>query len=75
LTEGNQENKDCFSACAIWMDASLPWFSSVQENLHFPRNSRPNLAQYISERPELTFHGEKSKTAKTKKQKEKTKHR
>jgi hypothetical protein len=54
LTEGNEENKDCFSACAIWMDASLPWFSSVQKNLHFPRNSRPNLAQYISERPEVT---------------------
>jgi len=54
LTEGNEENKDCFSACAIWMDASLPWFSSVQKNLHFPRNSQPNLAQYISERPEMT---------------------
>jgi hypothetical protein len=46
------------------MDASLPWFSSVQKNLHFPRNSRPNLAQYISERPEMTFHGEKSEKAK-----------
>jgi hypothetical protein len=33
-----------------------------------PRNSRPNLAQYISERPELTFHDEKSKKAKTTKE-------
>jgi hypothetical protein len=55
LTEGNEENKDCFSACAIWMDASLPWFSSVQKNLHFSRNSLPNFAQYIYERPKLIF--------------------
>jgi len=54
LTEGNEENKDCFSGCAIWMDASLPWFSSVQKNVNFPRNTRPNLAQYINERPEAT---------------------
>jgi hypothetical protein len=39
------------------MDASLPCFSSVQKNLHFPRNSRPNFAQYISERPEVTPKG------------------
>jgi len=55
LTKGNEDNKDCFSACAIWMDALLPWFSSVQ-NLHFSRNTRPNVAQYISERPKLTSH-------------------
>jgi hypothetical protein len=65
LTEGNEENKDCFSACAIWMDASLPWFSSAQKISNFPRNSRPNLAQYISERPELTSYGKKPKKAKT----------
>jgi hypothetical protein len=47
------------------MDASLPWFSSVQKNLHFPRNSKPNLAQYISERPEVTSHDEGSEKAKT----------
>jgi hypothetical protein len=68
LTEGNEENKDCFSACATWMDASLPWFSSVQKNLHFPRNRRPNLAQYISERPEMISHDEKPKKAKTAKE-------
>jgi len=26
---------------------------------NFPRNSQPNLAQYISERPEVTFHDRK----------------
>jgi len=31
LSRAGEENKDCFSACAIWMDASLPWFSSVQK--------------------------------------------
>jgi hypothetical protein len=31
FAEGNEENKDRFSACAIWMDASLPWFSSAQK--------------------------------------------
>src|SRR5436190_11900904 len=35
-----------------------------KKNSNFPRNSRPNLAQYISERPELSSHGEKSKKAK-----------
>jgi Chaperone of endosialidase len=32
---------------------------------HFPRNSQPNFAQYISEQPEMSSHGEKSKKAKT----------
>jgi hypothetical protein len=32
---------------------------------NFPRNSRPNSAQYTGERPELISHGEKSKKAKT----------
>jgi hypothetical protein len=32
---------------------------------NFMRNSRRNFAQYISERPELTSHGEKPKKAKT----------
>jgi hypothetical protein len=31
----------------------------------FSRNTRPNLAQYISERPELTSHDETPKKAKT----------
>jgi hypothetical protein len=35
------------------------------KNLHFPRNSQPNFAQYISERPELTSHDETPKKAKT----------
>jgi len=41
---------------------------------NFPRNTRPNLAQYISEQPELTSHGEKPKKAKTTKGKLKMKH-
>jgi hypothetical protein len=32
---------------------------------NFLCNSQPNLAQYISERPEMISHGEKSKKAKT----------
>jgi hypothetical protein len=32
---------------------------------NFPRNTRPNCAQYITERPELISHGEKPKKAKT----------
>src|SRR5205807_10262834 len=39
---------------------------------HFLRNSRPNLAQYISERLEITSHGEKPKKAKTTKRKSST---
>jgi hypothetical protein len=31
---------------------------------NFLRNSQPNLAQYISERPEMISHGEKSKKPK-----------
>jgi len=31
----------------------------------FLRNSRPNFAQYISERPEMTSHDEKPKKVKT----------
>jgi hypothetical protein len=31
----------------------------------FLRNSQPIFAQYMSERPELTSHGERSKKAKT----------
>lgn len=34
---------------------------------NFSRNSQPIFAQYISERPELTSYGEKSKKAKTRK--------
>jgi hypothetical protein len=34
----------------------------------FPRNLRPNFTQYTSERPEMTFHDEKSKKAKIKKE-------
>jgi len=49
------------------MAASLPWFSSVRKKLHFPRNSRPNLAQYNSERPEVTSYGEKSEKPKQQK--------
>jgi len=30
-----------------------------------PRNSWPNFAQYICERPEMTSHGGKSKKVKT----------
>jgi len=39
---------------------------------NFPRNTRPNLAQYISEQPEVTSHGEKPKKAKTTKRKSST---
>jgi len=39
---------------------------------NFLRNSRPNLAQYISERLEMTSHGEKPKKAKTTKRKSST---
>jgi hypothetical protein len=31
----------------------------------FPRNAAPNSAEYHSERPEMTSHDEKSRTAKT----------
>ena len=31
----------------------------------FPRNTPPNLAQYMSERPDMSSHGEKSEKAKT----------
>ncbi|PYL67448.1 MAG: hypothetical protein DMF28_09165 [Verrucomicrobia bacterium] len=34
----------------------------------FPRNTWPNFAQYTSERPEMSSHGEKSGKAKTTKQ-------
>jgi hypothetical protein len=37
----------------------------IRGHSNFPRNSQPNFAQYISERPELTSHGEKPKKAKT----------
>ena len=32
---------------------------------NFPRNAVPNLTEYISERPEMIPHDEKSKKAKT----------
>ncbi|PYK77734.1 MAG: hypothetical protein DME40_00695 [Verrucomicrobia bacterium] len=50
--------------------AVLVFFCS--KNLHFPRNSRPNLAQYISERPAMISHDEKPKKAKTTKTKSST---
>jgi len=50
--------------------AVLVFFCS--KNLHFPRNSRPNLAQYISERPAMISHDEKPKKAKTTKRKSST---
>jgi hypothetical protein len=34
----------------------------------FPRNELANLAEYLSERPEMSSHGEKSKKAKTRKE-------
>jgi hypothetical protein len=45
--------------------------------LHLPRNSRPNLAQYISERLEMTpngFGGKEGQNNKKKIKNEKTKH-
>jgi hypothetical protein len=33
--------------------------------LHFLRNARPNPAEYLGERPEMTSHGGKPKKAKT----------
>jgi hypothetical protein len=32
---------------------------------NFPRNARPNPTEYLSERPEMSSHGEKSRKAKT----------
>jgi len=43
--------------------AALIFFCS--KNLHFPRNSKPNLAQYLGERLEMSSRGENSKKAKT----------
>jgi hypothetical protein len=43
--------------------AALIFFCS--KNLHFPRNSKPNLAQYISERPKVTSHGGEAKEGQT----------
>jgi len=41
----------------------------MTKSLIFPRNLTPDFLQYISERPELTSHGGKSKKAKTTKRK------
>jgi len=41
--------------------------AAIAKPYNFPRNSRPNFAQYKSERPELTSHDEKSKKAKQQK--------
>ena len=35
---------------------------------NFPRNARPNLTEYLSERPEMTSHGRKPRKAKTMKE-------
>jgi len=32
---------------------------------NFPRNARPNFTEYLSERPEMSSHAEKSRKAKT----------
>jgi len=53
--------------------AALVFFCS--KNPHFPRNRQPNLAQYISERPEMTPKAFGAKEGQNNKQKEKTKHR
>jgi hypothetical protein len=42
--------------------------AAIAKPHNFPRNTRPNFAQYISERPEMTFHGGKPKKVKTTKE-------
>jgi hypothetical protein len=39
-------------------------FQRFNDSHVFPRNTPPNPAQYISERPELTFYGERSRRPK-----------
>jgi hypothetical protein len=56
-----------------WSVISARWRVKAEKFHHFPCNSRPNLAQYISERPETTSQGERSKTAKKQSTKGKTK--
>jgi hypothetical protein len=42
--------------------------SAVPNVANFPRNARPNLTEYLSERPEMTSHGGKPRKAKTMKE-------
>src|SRR5438552_17467187 len=53
-------------------DASQKLIRDIRGFPNFPHNTRPNLAQYISERPKVTSHHEKPKKAKTDKKKSST---
>jgi hypothetical protein len=68
-----------FAGVELWWQACRLHFSknlssaagtaaSTARGLHFPRNAPPNLTEYISERPEMIPHDEKSKKAKTTKE-------
>jgi len=50
-------------------DSTIQRFNDLTRRSHFPRNRQLHFAQYTSERPELISHGEKSKKAKTTKEK------